>query len=97
MNINIAYSAYFEICKASESIAKLGQINKVNLKNFEEYLYAKKSRPVDLMIRSSGEIRKSDFLLWESSNSVYFSVEHCWPELNQFDLFKAILYYQQEF
>lgn len=90
-----------EICKVGESILKRLQrnsIDEIDLNSFEETMYLKKTtRPVDLMIRTSGEFRKSDFLLWESSDSKFFSIDKMWPEFElKNDLAKAVIYYQQE-
>ena len=99
VNINIAYSGLNDICQAGNAIIKKliqREITLINFERFENCLYLKESRPVDLMVRTSGEVRKSDFLLWESSDSKFFSIDKLWPEFDKLDLFEAILYYQRD-
>jgi len=57
-------------------------------------LYTRESCPPGLLIRTSGEIRLSDFLLWQSAYSTLYFTPVLWPKLSIWDLFKAILHYQ---
>jgi len=50
---------------------------------------------LDMLIRTSGEVRLSDFLLWESTNSCLVFEEVLWPDFSIWDLYKAILLYQR--
>ena len=49
----------------------------------------------DLLIRTSGETRLSDFLLWQTSRSVLLFTKKLWPEFSIWDLFKATFYFQR--
>ena len=49
----------------------------------------------DLVIRTSGESRLSDFILWQSGYSVIAFVDKLWPEFTIWDLFKAVFFYQR--
>jgi ditrans,polycis-polyprenyl diphosphate synthase len=49
----------------------------------------------DLVIRTSGESRLSDFILWQSGYSVIAFVQKLWPEFTIWDLFKAVFFYQR--
>jgi len=49
--------------------------------------------PVDFMIRTSGEIRTSGFMLWESAYSEMYFMNKLWPELNEADYLSAVLAY----
>lgn len=61
----------------------------------EHCLYTEESDPPDLLIRTSGEVRLSDFLLWQSSyTSVYFTPV-LWPEFTFWDLLQAVFQYQR--
>lgn len=61
----------------------------------EKCLYTRHSPALDLLIRTSGEVRLSDFLLWQSSyTTIYFS-KVLWPEFSLKDLCLAILHYQK--
>merc|ERR1712004_706948 len=53
------------------------------------------SPPVDLMIRTSGEKRLSDFLLWQADNAVIHFTSVLWPEFSLWHLLAAIFYYQR--
>lgn len=52
-------------------------------------------QPLELLVRTSGEVRLSDFLLWESSYSVLSFVGVLWPDFSRWDLYAAVLYYQR--
>ncbi|PIK36391.1 putative dehydrodolichyl diphosphate syntase complex subunit DHDDS [Apostichopus japonicus] len=60
----------------------------------EKCFYTSHSPDPDLLIRTSGEVRLSDFLLWQSSYSVLAFVEVLWPEYSIWHFFQGILYYQ---
>merc|ERR1719507_807079 len=53
------------------------------------------SPPVDLMIRTSGEKRLSDFLLWQSDNAIIHFTSVLWPEFSLWHLLAAVFYYQR--
>lgn len=50
--------------------------------------------PVDVMIRTSGEVRLSDFLLWQSGFSMFAFVETLWPDFSLWDFAKIIMQYK---
>jgi undecaprenyl diphosphate synthase len=64
------------------------------------YLYTSVSglglRP-DLLIRTSGENRLSDFLLWQTSYSVTYFADVLWPEFSLWNFIYALFYYQRRF
>lgn len=63
----------------------------------ESCLYTAPCQPVDLVLRTSGEVRLSDFLLWQSSYSLLSFVRVLWPEFSRWDLYGAVLFYQQHY
>ena len=63
----------------------------------ERCLYTGDSPQPDLVIRTSGEIRLSDFLLWQSSYSCLCFQSVLWPEFSVWNLLSAILHYQSNF
>ena len=63
----------------------------------ERCLYTEDSPMPDLVIRTSGETRLSDFLLWQSSYSCLCFQEVLWPEYSFWNLFSAILTYQRNY
>ena len=52
-------------------------------------------RPVDLLVRTSGEVRLSDFLLWQSGHSSVYFTNVLWPEFTFWDFVKCISHYQR--
>lgn len=50
--------------------------------------------PVDMIVRTSGETRLSDFLLWQCSDSVLYFTDILWPEFNQWEMLKSVMYFQ---
>lgn len=61
----------------------------------EKCLYTRNSPPPDLLIRTSGEVRLSDFLLWQTAYCTLYFTPILWPEFCLWDLCKAILHYQR--
>ncbi|KUY15986.1 di-trans,poly-cis-decaprenylcistransferase [Elizabethkingia miricola] len=93
------YGSQDEIIHAVKSIAKDakdGKINPEDINNqlFESHLYTKDMPPVDLMIRTSGEIRISNFLLWQIAYAELQFLDIFWPDFTKDDFFNCILNYQ---
>ncbi len=59
------------------------------------YLYTEQTPDPDLIIRTSGEVRLSGFLLWQSAYSEYYFCDAYWPEFRRVDFLRAIRSYQQ--
>ena len=59
---------------------------KINIKNFEHELYTKNIPVPDILIRTGGNKRLSNFLLWQSAYSEIFFVNKMWPEFDEKDL-----------
>lgn len=96
----ISYSSRWEIVEAVKQIAekvKNGDLDKeeVDDKLFSEYLTTKEIPDPDLLIRTSGELRISNFLMWQLSYSELYFTDICWPEFKKEEFFRAIFDYQQ--
>lgn len=97
MTLNVAfnYGARAEIIDAAKTIyqdiqeGKLA-INEVTEKKFESYLYTKNDSEVDLLIRTSGEYRISNFLLWQVSYAEFYFTSKYWPEFTIEEFHKAL-------
>ena len=88
INIAINYSSKKEIIYSiKENIKK--NIN-ISEKNIEKYLYTKQSGDPDLLIRTGGYQRFSDFLLWQSSYTEIFFLKKLWPDFKPADLRKIL-------
>jgi undecaprenyl diphosphate synthase len=62
---------------------------------FGKYLYTAGMPDVDLVIRTSGEMRTSNFLIWQSAYSEYYFTSVLWPDFDEEELEKALLAYSQ--
>ena len=62
---------------------------------FSGYLFSRGVPDPDLIIRPSGEVRTSNFLLWQSAYSEYYFTDVLWPDFSKNDLLKAIAAYQK--
>jgi len=80
------------IIRDSKSVEKLLEINE---EVFKQYLYAPEIPDPDLFIRTSGEYRISNFLLWQSAYSEIYVTKKLWPDFRKSDLIKAIKDYQK--
>jgi len=91
----INYGGRQEIITAIKKIFK----TKLSLKNltekvFEDFLYTKNIPDPDLIIRTAGEKRLSNFLIWQSSYSEFYFTPTLWPDFSKKDFLKALLEYQ---
>ena len=95
----LSYSARDEIVRAVHSLLKEKesgefQDNFISVKRFSDYLDTASVPDPDLLIRTSGERRISNFLLWQSAYTELYFSETLWPDFTQEELFKAIKEYQ---
>lgn len=98
LNLAFNYGSRQEIIDAVKKIMLDAKENKLNIeeideKKFSQYLYTKDLPDPDLLIRTSGEKRISNFLLWQISYAEICFVEKFWPDFSKLDLKKAILDY----
>ena len=99
-NIALNYGGRDEIVKAVKSIAERVKENEINVEDITEQtisdnLYTKEQPDPDLLIRTSGEIRLSNFLPWQLVYTEFVFVEKNWPDFNEKDLEEAIEIYQK--
>ena len=97
-NLCLNYGAQAEIVDASKKIAEAYNEGKISLDDidtdtFYHYLY-KDLPPVDLMIRTSGEIRISNFMLYSISYAELYFTETCFPDFDEKEFDKALEDYQ---
>ena len=98
-NIAIAYGGRQEIISALKDIAtkvKEGEIevNDISEEMVSQYLYTTGIPDPDLILRTSGEFRISNFLLWQLAYSELYFTDVCWPSFRHIDLLRAIRSYQ---
>ncbi len=99
LNLALNYGARIEIVRAVQNIAKdvcggAVRIDDIDEHLFSSYLYTKDLPDPDLLIRTSGECRLSNFLLWQISYAELYITTKLWPDFKKSDLKKAILEYQ---
>ncbi len=100
LNLALSYSSRQEITEAVNQIvqkALAGQIDKgrVDEKLIAQHLYTAAIPDPDLLIRTSGELRVSNFLLWQLAYTEIYVTEVLWPEFRRLEFFKAIRAYQK--
>lgn len=100
MNIALNYGAREEIVHAAEQIAeevKNGVLapQDISAKTISEHLYTKNQPDPDLIIRTSGEERLSNFLLWQAAYSEFWFTDKLWPDFGVKDLYEAIADFQK--
>ena len=91
--ICISYGGRAEIIDAVNRVIERGE--KVTEETFRRDLYAPDVPDPDLIIRTSGELRTSNFLLWESAYAEYFFTPTLWPDFSERDLDEALEAYSQ--
>ncbi|MDY4004357.1 MAG: isoprenyl transferase [Fusobacterium varium] len=93
LNIAFNYGGRAEIIDAVNSILKSGADN-INEEDFSKYLYNDIPDP-ELLIRTSGEFRISNFLLWQIAYSEIYITKALWPDFDEKELDKAIQSYNE--
>ena len=94
LNICVNYSGQDEIVRAVNNIIKDG-IKKVDRQTIEDYLYTKNQPALDFVVRTSGEYRFSNFMLWQSAYAELYFPKTYWPAFNKKHLFNALKEYQK--
>ncbi len=92
MNVALNYGGRAEIVRAARLAAKGGEVTEETI---EQNLYTHGLPEVDLLIRTSGEMRISNFLLWQIAYSEIVVTPTLFPDFRRAQVFEAILQYQQ--
>lgn len=104
LNVAVGYGGRQEIADATrlllESYASEGldlaeAAKKITPEEIARYLYTAGLPDPDLIIRTSGEVRLSGFLLWQSAHSEYYFCDPYWPDFRRIDFLRAVRAYQQ--
>ncbi len=100
LNVALNYSGRAEILDATRAIARavaageLG-IEEINDELISSKLYTAQIPDPDLLIRTSGEMRLSNFLLWQIAYSEIYVTDKLWPDFGEADFYQAIVEYQK--
>jgi undecaprenyl diphosphate synthase len=100
MNICLSYGSRGEIVNACRDLARdcvnrVLKVDQISEEAFEKRLLTKHCGDVDVLIRTSGEIRISNYLLWQLAYAEMFFMSKNWPELEKGDLLEVIRSYAQ--
>ena len=100
LNLALSYGGKDEIISSIKKIIKDNEdgkidVNNINKETFNSYLYTCGMPDPDLLIRTSGEYRISNFLLWQMAYTELYFTKVLWPDFTKDDLFKAIASYQK--
>lgn len=95
----LSYSSKWELTEAVKQIATDIKSGKINIDDIKEslipqYLSTKEIPDPDILIRTGGELRISNFLLWQIAYSELYFTDELWPEFNEDSLYKAVLDFQ---
>lgn len=98
LNFLVSYGGRLDILKAAQETATLVQEGKIKPEDiteelFSQHLYTKDVIDPDLIIRTSGEFRISNFMLWQSAYAEFYVIDKLWPEFKREDLRKACEYF----
>ena len=99
LNLCISYSSRAELARAARLLAEevldgTRQVDDIDEEAIRAKLYTAPWRDPDLLIRTSGELRLSNFLLWQLAYTELYITPVLWPDVTRRDLFQAILDYQ---
>jgi undecaprenyl diphosphate synthase len=100
LNMCVNYGGRAEIADAAQALAKDVMRKRVKLENINERVFAKyldepKMSDVDLFLRSSGEQRTSNFLIWQSAYAEMVFMDVLWPDVTRKTLWEAIEIYAE--
>ena len=100
LNIAFNYGGRAEILRATKHIAEEVHEGKLDLEKIDEkcienHLYTKGQPDPDILIRTSGEIRISNFLLWQLAYTEFIFIDKYWPDFNENDIEESIHIFQK--
>lgn len=96
VNIALNYGGRDEIVRAARRLIQDGvQPDEVTEETFARYLYTAGLPDPDLIIRTAGEMRLSNFLIWQAAYSEFYSTRTYWPDFGREELYEALVAYSQ--
>ena len=99
LNLALSYGARSEIVRMAQQLSAAAVAGKLKPEAIDEetvsrYLYTRNIADPDLLIRTSGEMRISNFLLWQIAYTEIWVTDAFWPDFRRAELFQAIIDYQ---
>ena len=100
LNLALSYGSREEILNATKQLCKKAHSGEINIEtidenSFSKELYTKNMPNPDFLIRTGGDYRISNFLLWQIAYAEIYITDKFWPDFNKFELFKAISEFQK--
>ena len=96
LNVAFNYGGRAEIVHAVRALLREGvSPEEVDEELFSRYLYTAGQPDPDLIIRTAGEMRLSNYLIWQAAYAEYYSTPVCWPDFDQNELARALEAYAQ--
>tara|TARA_Y100000590_G_scaffold141927_1_gene162809 strand:- start:1033 stop:1713 length:681 start_codon:yes stop_codon:yes gene_type:complete len=93
LNLALNYGSKEEIINVCKKLAS-DKKKSINIANFQKKLYTKNIPDPDILIRTGGTKRLSNFLLWQLAYTEIFFIDKMWPDFNEKDYFKIIKKFQ---
>ena len=100
LTLALSYSGRMEITNAAKSIARnvrVGEISvsEIDESTIQEHLYTADLPELDLLIRTGGDLRLSNYMLWQVAYAELFFTDLSWPDFSDLEFQKAILAFQK--
>lgn len=97
LNIALNYGGKRELIEAIKDIVKTGvDVNRINETIIEKHLYTTGQSDPELVIRTGGRSRLSNFLLWQTAYSEFYFTKTLWPDFGPAGLKRAVAWYQEQ-
>lgn len=97
LNIALNYGGKKELVDAIKDLVKDGiDLKKLDEKSIDKYLYTKGQSDPELVIRTGGRIRLSNFLLWQTAYSELYFTKVLWPDFDEKEFKKALSWYKSQ-
>jgi len=97
LNIALNYGGKKELIEAIKDIVKEGiEVKKINETIVERHLYTNGQNDPELVIRTGGRSRLSNFLLWQTAYSEFYFTKTLWPDFGEKELKKALVWYKSQ-
>lgn len=91
----VNYGSRDEILRAVNKCVKDSEDKDVTEEQFSQLLYTHDVPDPELLIRTSGELRVSNFLLWQIAYSEFYVTDTLWPEFDRYEFLRALIAYQK--
>ena len=94
LNVAFNYGGRDEMVRAVQRIISDGlDVEEITEESISNYLYTAGQPDPDLIIRTSGEYRISNFLVWQGAYSEWYFTEALWPDFNEKELYRALVFF----